>query len=78
MSLQGRFQDWSQLAGESKPGRKPITPTDAEAPDILEDADAGECSVGARVGIFWADDAIFYKVSFTAVLQSAFRLSHLS
>lgn len=62
--LQGRSQNWTQLAGENKPGRKPATPRGGEtAAGGLEDG-AGESIVGARVGIFWADDQIFYKVNF--------------
>ena len=41
-----------------------MSPRGEEATGGVEEADAGESIVGARVGIFWADDEIFYKVGF--------------
>lgn len=66
--LQGRAQNWSQLAGDSKSGRTAVSPLGEEASGGVEEADAGESIVGARVGIFWADDEIFYKVCFDTTL----------
>ena len=45
-----------------------MSPRGEEATGGVEEADAGESIVGARVGIFWADDKIFYKVCFDTTL----------
>ena len=61
--LQGRARDWTQLAEDSKPSRRAESPKGAEPGGALDAAGAGDTIVGARVGIFWKDDQIYYKVA---------------